>query len=84
MSGTWCAGPTGTREPTWPRGACAPPSFALRKDLQAQAVTHADFLEALKETLPSVTEAMEREYAEVGKRLRQAVPQRGVRMGQYL
>jgi len=58
--------------------------LALRKDLEAQAVTHADFLEALKETLPSVSEAMEREYAEVGRHLRQAVPQREDRLGQYL
>ncbi len=48
--------------------------LALRKDLEATAVTQADFLAALQETLPSVTEPMEREYVEVGKRLRQAVP----------
>jgi len=58
--------------------------LALRKDLEAKAVTHADFLAALQETLPSVTEAMEREYAEVGKRLRQAAPRREGGPGHYL
>ncbi|PWB81077.1 MAG: AAA family ATPase [Candidatus Methylomirabilota bacterium] len=59
--------------------------LALRKDLEAKAVTHADFLAALAETLPSVTEAMEREYAEVGKRLRQGIPQqRDQASGHYL
>jgi transitional endoplasmic reticulum ATPase len=58
--------------------------LALRKDLETKAVTHADFLAALTETLPSVTEAMEREYAEVGKRLRQAVPQKDSALGHYL
>ncbi len=58
--------------------------LALRRDLEAKAVAQADFLAALQETLPSVTEAMEREYAEVGKRLRQAVPQREGGPGHYL
>jgi hypothetical protein len=58
--------------------------LALRKDPEAKAVTHADFLAALQETLPSVTEAMEREYAEIGKRLRQAVPHREDELGHYL
>jgi transitional endoplasmic reticulum ATPase len=58
--------------------------LALRKDLEAKTVTHADFLAALQETLPSVTEAMEREYAEVGKHLRQAVPRREHDLGHYL
>jgi SpoVK/Ycf46/Vps4 family AAA+-type ATPase len=58
--------------------------LTLRKDVEAKAVTQADFLAALQETLPSVTEAMEREYAEVGKRLRQAVPRREYELGHYL
>jgi len=58
--------------------------LALRMDLEATAVTQADFLAALQETLPSVTEAMEREYTEVGKRLRQMVPRRDVGPGHYL
>jgi len=58
--------------------------LALRKDLEAKAVTHADFLAALQETLPSVTEAMEREYAEVAKHLRQAIPPREYGLGHYL
>jgi transitional endoplasmic reticulum ATPase len=58
--------------------------LALRKDLEAKVVTHADFLVALAETLPSVTEAMEREYAEVGKHLRQVVPQHDSTLGHYL
>ncbi len=58
--------------------------LALRKDLEAKVVTHADFLAALQETLPSVTEAMEREYAKVGKHLRQAVPRREYDLGHYL
>ncbi len=58
--------------------------LALRRDLEATAVTHADFLAALQETPPSVTEAMEREYAEVGKRLRQAAPRGDAGPGHYL
>ncbi len=58
--------------------------LALRKDLQAKAVRHGDFLAALQETLPSVTDAMEREYADIGKRLRQAVPRHDYTFGQYL
>ena len=58
--------------------------LALRKDLEAKVVTHADFLAALQETLPSVTEAMEREYAEVAKHLRQAIPPREYGLGHYL
>ena len=58
--------------------------LALRQDLEATAVTQADFVAALQEVLPSVTEAMEREYAEVGKRLRQAVPRRDMGPGHYL
>jgi len=58
--------------------------LALRVDVEARSVTHADFLAALQETLPSVTEQAEREFAEMGKRLRQALPRRGEGPGHYL
>lgn len=58
--------------------------LALRRDLEAKAVTQADFLAALEETAPSVTVEMEEGYGEAGKRLRQAVPRREEAFGQYL
>ncbi len=58
--------------------------LALRGDVEAKTVTQGDFLAALQETLPSVSDAMEREYTEVGKRLRQAIPRRDDVLGHYL
>jgi transitional endoplasmic reticulum ATPase len=58
--------------------------LALRRDVETKAITHADFVAALGEIFPSVTEAMERDYAEMSKRLRQMVPRGEGGPGHYL
>ncbi|WP_201864483.1 CDC48 family AAA ATPase [Microvirga soli] len=50
--------------------------LALRESLQAQSVTMAHFEQALRETRPSVTPEMEREYEELVGTLKQTGPQR--------
>lgn len=50
--------------------------FALRESLQAQSVTMEHFEQALRETRPSVTPEMEREYEELVGTLKQTGPQR--------
>ncbi|NBJ12006.1 CDC48 family AAA ATPase [Microvirga arsenatis] len=50
--------------------------LALRESLQAQTVTMAHFEQALRETRPSVTPEMEREYEELVGTLKQVGPQR--------
>jgi transitional endoplasmic reticulum ATPase len=50
--------------------------LALRESLQAQSVTMAHFEQALRETRPSVTPEMEREYEELVGTLKQVGPQR--------
>jgi transitional endoplasmic reticulum ATPase len=50
--------------------------LSLRESLQAQQVTMAHFEQALRETRPSVTPEMEREYEELVGTLKQTGPQR--------
>ncbi|KFG68536.1 CDC48 family AAA ATPase [Microvirga sp. BSC39] len=50
--------------------------LALRESLQAQSVTMAHFEQSLRETRPSVTPEMEREYEELVGTLKQTGPQR--------
>ncbi len=50
--------------------------LALRESIQAQSVTMAHFEQALRETRPSVTPEMEREYEELVGTLKQVGPQR--------
>jgi transitional endoplasmic reticulum ATPase len=50
--------------------------FALRESLSAERVTRAHFDQALRETRPSVTAEMEREYEEILRTLKQQGPQR--------
>ncbi|UVF22220.1 CDC48 family AAA ATPase (plasmid) [Microvirga terrae] len=50
--------------------------LALRESLQAEHVTMAQFEQALRETRPSVTPEMEREYEDMMRTLKQASPQR--------
>jgi transitional endoplasmic reticulum ATPase len=50
--------------------------LALRESLEAQTVTKAHFEQALRETRPSVTPEMEREYEEMVRTLKQEGPQR--------
>ncbi|MGO4524816.1 CDC48 family AAA ATPase [Microvirga sp. 2MCAF35] len=50
--------------------------LALRESLQAAHVTMAHFEQALRETRPSVTPEMEREYEEMVRTLKQEGPQR--------
>jgi transitional endoplasmic reticulum ATPase len=50
--------------------------LALRESLQADSVTMAHFEQALRETRPSVTPEMEREYEELVGTLKQTGPQR--------
>jgi transitional endoplasmic reticulum ATPase len=50
--------------------------LALRESLQAQTVTMAHFEQALRETRPSVTPEMEREYEDMLRTLKQEGPQR--------
>ncbi|MBB3019387.1 transitional endoplasmic reticulum ATPase [Microvirga lupini] len=50
--------------------------LALRESLQAQQVTMAHFEQSLRETRPSVTPEMEREYEELVGTLKQTGPQR--------
>ena len=50
--------------------------LSLRESLQAQHVTMAHFEQALRETRPSVTPEMEREYEELVGTLKQTGPQR--------
>jgi transitional endoplasmic reticulum ATPase len=50
--------------------------IALRRSLDANTVTNADFAQALQETKPSVTPNMEREYEEMLRTLRQEDPQK--------
>ncbi|WP_414473705.1 CDC48 family AAA ATPase [Microvirga sp. M2] len=50
--------------------------LALRESLEAQTVTMAHFEQALRETRPSVTPEMEREYEDLLRTLKQEGPQR--------
>ena len=50
--------------------------LALRESLDAQNVTMAHFEQALRETRPSVTPEMEREYEDMVRTLKQTGPQR--------
>ena len=50
--------------------------LALRESLQAQSVTMAHFEQSLRETRPSVTPEMEREYEELVGTLKQTGPRR--------
>jgi len=50
--------------------------LALRESIQAQSVTMAHFEQSLRETRPSVTPEMEREYEELVGTLKQTGPQR--------
>jgi len=50
--------------------------LALRESLEAQTVTMAHFEQALRETRPSVTPEMEREYEDMLRTLKQEAPQR--------
>ncbi|WP_046868385.1 CDC48 family AAA ATPase [Microvirga massiliensis] len=50
--------------------------LALRESLEAQNVTMAHFEQALRETRPSVTPDMEREYEDMVRTLKQEGPQR--------
>jgi transitional endoplasmic reticulum ATPase len=50
--------------------------LALRESLEAQHVTMAQFEQALRETRPSVTPEMEREYEDMVRTLKQEGPQR--------
>lgn len=50
--------------------------LALRESLEAQIVTRAHFDQALRETRPSVTPEMEREYEDMVRTLKQEGPQR--------
>jgi transitional endoplasmic reticulum ATPase len=50
--------------------------LALRESLEAQTVTMAHFEQSLRETRPSVTPEMEREYEEMVRTLKQEGPQR--------
>lgn len=50
--------------------------IALRRSLDANTVTNADFAKALQETKPSVTPNMESEYEEMLRTLRQEDPQK--------
>jgi len=50
--------------------------LALRESLQAEHVTMAHFEQALRETRPSVTPEMEREYEDMVRTLKQEGPQR--------
>ncbi|WP_262298977.1 CDC48 family AAA ATPase [Microvirga sesbaniae] len=50
--------------------------LALRESLQAEHVTMAQFEQALRETRPSVTPEMEREYEDMVRTLKQEGPQR--------
>ena len=50
--------------------------LALRESLQAEHVTMAHFEHALRETRPSVTPEMEREYEDMVRTLKQEGPQR--------
>jgi transitional endoplasmic reticulum ATPase len=50
--------------------------LALRESLDARTVTMAHFEQALRETRPSVTPEMEREYEEMVRTLKQEGPQR--------
>jgi transitional endoplasmic reticulum ATPase len=50
--------------------------LALRESLEAKTVSRADFEQALRETRPSVTPDMEREYEDMVRTLKQEGPQR--------
>src|SRR3954469_5612141 len=50
--------------------------LSLRESLEAQIVTRAHFDQALRETRPSVTPKMEREYQDMVRTLKQEGPQR--------
>jgi len=50
--------------------------LALRESLEVQTVTMAQFEQALRETRPSVTPEMEREYEDMLRTLKQEAPQR--------
>ncbi len=55
--------------------------FALREDMESQEVSREHFEKALQQSNPSVTEAMEREYEEMQKQLKQENPRGPRRMG---
>ncbi len=55
--------------------------LALRENPDARAVTMEHFLQAVKETLPSVTPEMEAEYQAVGRRIKQEAGRIGFRRG---